>query len=62
MTALAFRIHNFLTEERGDTNFISMLLIIGIVLVLAGMFLAFGQGVMDKIKENVMNFVNRLHA
>jgi hypothetical protein len=35
-------IQDFKESERGDTNFISMLLIIAIVVVLAGLFLTLG--------------------
>lgn len=49
-------VSNFIRKEDGDTNFISMLLIIGIVVVLAGLFLTLAkdtvlQGISDKIKD-----------
>lgn len=51
---------DFKQSERGDTNFVSMLLIIGIVVVLAGAFLILGNGVMDAVSEKVETFLNSL--
>ena len=50
----------FKNGERGDTNFVSMLLIIGIVVVLAGAFFALGDKVMDKIETAIDNFFTNL--
>ena len=50
----------FKASERGDTNFVSMLIIIGIVVVLAGLFLTLGRGVMNTITSKVNNFINSL--
>ncbi len=47
-------------SERGDTNFVSMLLIIGIVVVLAGAFLALSRGAMTTVQGLVTNFLNSL--
>lgn len=60
MNPLAIRIKNFLSSERGDTNFVSMLLIIGIVVVLAGLFLTLGKGVMEQISSKVNQFISSL--
>lgn len=54
------KIRNFLTAEEGDTNFVSMLLIIGIVVVLAGLFLTLGRGIMDTIIAKVQEFLGSL--
>ena len=51
---------NFKNSERGDTNFVSMLLIIGIVVVLAGAFLAIGRRVMSTVEGKVDGFINNL--
>lgn len=51
---------NFKNSERGDTNFISMLIIIGIVVVLAGLFLVLGKDVMASISQKVKDFINGL--
>ena len=53
-------VSNFKDSERGDTNFISMLIIIGIVVVLAGLFLTLGKGVMSSISKKVTDFINSL--
>ena len=48
------------TEEYGDTNFISMLLIIAIVVVFAGAFLVLGNGVMSSVQGLIDNFFSGL--
>ena len=48
----------FKESERGDTNFVSMLLIIGIVVVLAGLFLTLGKDVMTMITNKIKTFIN----
>lgn len=53
--------NNFMDSERGDTNFVSMLLIIGIVVVIAGLFLTFGKGVMQTISGKVTQFISELN-
>lgn len=54
------KLRNFKSSERGDTNFISMLLIIGIVVVLAGLFLTLGKSVMTSITTKITTFINGL--
>ena len=51
---------DFKDSERGDTNFVSMLLIIGIVVVLAGLFLTLGREVMTSIGQKVKDFIASL--
>lgn len=53
--------NNFMDSERGDTNFVSMLLIIGIVVVIASLFLTFGKGVMTTISGKVTQFISKLN-
>ena len=53
-------VQNFKNSERGDTNFVSMLIIIGIVVVLAGLFLTLGKDVMNSISQKVKDFINGL--
>lgn len=53
--------NRFMDSERGDTNFVSMLLIIGIVVVIAGLFLTFGKGVMTTISGKVTQFISKLN-
>lgn len=50
----------FKSSERGDTNFVSMLIIIGIVVVLAGLFLTLGKDVMAAISQKVKDFISSL--
>ena len=49
--------NDFKDSERGDTNFIAIALILAVVVILAGMFYAMGDTVMDKVKTSVENFV-----
>ena len=50
----------FLSEERGDTNFISMLIIIAIAVFLGGLFKAMGQNILDTVRNKVSQFINGL--
>lgn len=50
----------FKNSERGDTNFISMIIIIGIVVVLAGLFLTLGKDAMNEISKKVIDFIKNL--
>lgn len=52
--------NRFKAGERGDTNFISILLIIGIVVVLAGLLLSLGKDVMQTVSDSVMDFLDSL--
>ncbi len=47
-------VHTAIKEERGDTNFISILIILGIVIILAGLFIGFK----DQIVGQVQNIIN----
>ncbi len=64
MTKMQFKafcaVEKFKNSERGDTNFVSMLIIIGIVVVLAGLFLTFGKQIMATISQKVNAFINGL--
>lgn len=54
-------LQNFAVNETGDTNFVSMLIIIGIVVVLAAGFLALANGVvLPQISKKVTDFINGL--
>lgn len=48
----------FKNNERGDTNFISIIIIVAIVVVFAGLFLAFGEKAISAIQEKVVTFIN----
>lgn len=43
-------------EERGDTNFISILIILGIVILLAGLFIAFKDQIVGMVEGIVNDF------
>ncbi len=46
----------FIKEENGDTNFISILVLLGIALALAGVFLAFKDQVLGWVDTNIGSF------
>ena len=48
---------NFWNNEKGDTNFISIAIIVSIVVVLACIFLAIGQNSMNNVGNKVNNFI-----
>lgn len=50
------RLYAFVHDERGDTNFISILVILGIALALAAVFLAFKDQVLDWVNTNIGDF------
>ncbi|MCD8086237.1 MAG: hypothetical protein LUF28_07945 [Clostridiales bacterium] len=52
--------NEFKSSDRGDTNFVSILLIIAIVVVLAGLFLTLGKTVMETVSGYVTNFLDGL--
>lgn len=45
-----------LSSERGDTNFISIIIILGIVLLVAGIFIGFKDDIVDMVKKIVDGF------
>lgn len=45
-----------LTDERGDTNFISILIILGIVVVLAGIFIGFKNRIVGLVEGKIGTF------
>ncbi len=53
------RLDSFLTEERGDTNFISILVLLGIALALAGVFLVFKDQVLGWVDQNIGQFFSQ---
>lgn len=49
---------DFKESERGDTNFVSMLIIIAIVVVIAGAFLALVKtDIIPAVQRKVVNFI-----
>lgn len=51
------RVQNFLADERGDTNFISILIILGIVLAIALVFMGFKDQIVGVASEKVSAFL-----
>ncbi len=43
------RLHDMLDDEQGDTNFISVLIILGIVVILAGVFMGAQGAVVERV-------------
>lgn len=45
-----------LSSERGDTNFISIIIILGIVLLVAGLFIGFKDQIVTMVQDIVDDF------
>ena len=60
LEALAVKAHSkvtkFVANEKGDTNFISILVLLGIGLALAGVFLGFKDQVLEWVNTNIGDF------
>lgn len=54
-----FDFKNSLKSERGDTNFISIIIILGIVVVVAGVFIGFKEQLVQKARELINNFTDK---
>ena len=50
------KVQSFLEDEKGDTNFISIMVLLGIALALAGVFLSFKDDVLDWVETNIGGF------
>lgn len=53
-------VQNFRNDEDGDTNFISIMLVLGVVIGIAVVFSTIGGDVGEKVKEIVDNFLESL--
>lgn len=53
------RLYHFWDDEQGDTNFISMLVILGIALALAGVFLGFKDQILEWVDTNIGDFFSK---
>ena len=56
--ALTERANEVLSDERGDTNFLSIIIILAIVLVLAVIFIAFKDDILKLVGEAWDSFQN----
>lgn len=56
---LKYRFYCFLHDEEGDTNFISILVLLGIALALAGVFLAFKDVILGWVDEQMTGFFGK---
>lgn len=54
---LKMAMNRLVTEKRGDTNFISILVILGIVLLLAVAFIGFKDQIFTMVQEAVDKFL-----
>lgn len=54
--ALTERANEVLSEERGDTNFLSIIIILAIVLVVAVIFIAFKDAILELVTDAWNNF------
>lgn len=55
-------VDKYMSEERGDTNFISILIVLGIVVVLAGVFMAFGTQIKGSVTKATSAFLKSFDA
>ena len=54
------KVESFLTSERGDTNFISILIILVIVCALAGTFIGFKNQIVSKVTSAWSKMLGKL--
>ena len=48
-------------DDRGDTNFISIIIILGIVIIVAGVFVAFKDSILEAAGEAIERFRDLFH-
>lgn len=48
--------NNAMRNEKGDTNFISILIILGVVILLAGVFIAFKDEIVGQVQTIIDGF------
>lgn len=57
--AIERKVKEFLYDEKGDTNFISILVLLGIGLALAGVFLTFKNQIINWVDTAIGDFFNQ---
>lgn len=50
---LDIMVRSFFNEEKGDTNFISIIIILAIALVVGALFLGFKQDIVDWVQDQL---------
>lgn len=53
-------LESFRNNEEGDTNFISIMIILGVVVVFAGAFSLLGDEVIDTVGQKIRDFLDSL--
>ena len=53
---IMLKVQGFLKDEKGDTNFISILIILGVVVVLAGVFIGFKDQIVGQVQAIIDGF------
>ncbi len=53
---LMYGMRRMASNEAGDTNFISILIILGIVIIVAGVFMRFKDDIVGKVRDIVDGF------
>lgn len=53
-------VDNFRTNQEGDTNFISIMIILGVVVVFAGLFATLGEEVIKNVQNSIKDFLDSL--
>lgn len=58
---LTCKMNTLIQEEAGDTNFISIIVILGIVMVLVGIFAVFKDQIIEAASNLINNNLNAIH-
>ncbi|MCI9370890.1 MAG: hypothetical protein HFH65_11330 [Lachnospiraceae bacterium] len=58
---LTCKMNTLIEEEAGDTNFISIIVILGIVMVLVGIFAVFKDQIIEAASNLINNNLNAIH-
>ena len=53
---------NFVTDERGDTNFVSIAIILVVVIVIAILFITLGQDLADSLRTKIQELMDALNG
>lgn len=53
---------NFVADERGDTNFVSIAIILVVVIVIAILFITLGQDLADSLGQKIQDLMDALNG